>query len=141
MQENPHHLFIGNALWNYHNQREGWDKNRTYEEIAQIAIYYNRTHDEVLDSMNLVTPKFKVGGHGTSQRTVTENKKVSNSEIAKASAAVEANDRAMFLANKLQDYYRNTNFSGGAALSIFNAMEGIFGKTGQINQIGSLLKT
>jgi hypothetical protein len=141
MKENPHHLFIGNALWNHHNQREGWDKNRTYEEIAQIAIYYNRTHDEVLDSMNLMTPKFKVGGHGTSQRTVTENRKVSNSEVAKANAAVEANDRAMFLANKLQDYYRNTNFSGGAALSIFNAMEGIFGETGQINQIGSLLKT
>jgi len=141
MKENPHHLFIGNALWNYHNEREGWDKNRTYEEIAQIAIYYNRTHDEVLDSMNLMTPKFKVGGHGTSQRTVTENRKISNSEIAKANAAVEANDRAMFLANKLQDYYRNTNFSGGVALSIFNAMEGIFGETGQINQIGSLLKT
>ena len=140
MKENPQHLFIGNALWNHHNEREGWNKNRTYEEIAQIAIYYNKTHDEVLDSMNLMTPKFKVGGHGTSQRTVTENRELTTSEITKAGAAIYANDRAIDLANKLQEHYRSTGLTG-ASLSIFNALEGIFGKTGQIAQLSTLLGT
>ena len=140
MKENPHHLFIGNALWNHHNEREGWNKNRTYEEIAQIAIYYNKTHDEILDSMNIMTPKFKVGGHGTSQRTVTENRKLTTTEITKASAALEANDRAIDLANKLQEKYKSAGLTG-MSLSIFNALEGIFGKTGQIAQLGSLLGT
>ena len=140
MKENPHHLFIGNALWNHHNEREGWNKNRTYEEIAQIAIYYNKTHDEILDAMNIMTPKFKVGGHGTSQRTVTENRKLTTTEITKASAALEANDRAIDLANKLQEKYKSAGLTG-MSLSIFNALEGIFGKTGQIAQLGSLLGT
>ena len=140
MKENPHHLFIGNALWNHKNEREGWNKNRTYEEIAQIAIYYNKTHEEVLDSMNIMTPKFRVGGHGTSQRTVTENAKVTTSEISKASAALSANSRLISIADRLQKLYEDTQLTG-VSLSMFNAIEGIFGKGGQIEQIGTLLSS
>lgn len=138
MKENPHHLFIGNALWNMQNEREGWGRNRTYDEIAQIAIFYNKTHDEVIDSMNHLSKKFEVGGQKTSQRTVTEFAKVTQSERSKATAAIDANDRVQYLADSLISAYEDLGLSGGS-LNIFNALEGIFGKTGQIKQVGMLL--
>ena len=138
MKENPDMLFTANALWNYQNDRKGWGKIKTFEELAQIGIYYNKSHDEMIANMNMMVPKFSVGGQGTTQRTVTENTPITTSEKSKSEAALAANNRLQDLGGRLLDAYDKSDMTG-LTLSLFNIVEGVFGTTGQLTQISDMI--
>ena len=140
MDNQPHYLFTANALWNFQNDVKGWEKHKTFEEISQIAIYYNKTHDEMLDAMHLMAKKFTVGGNmeGTTQRTVLPNRQITGSEQSKAMAAMDANTRLQKIGDRLLKAYETVGMSG-LSLNLFNLSEGLFGKTGQLNQLQNLL--
>ena len=138
MKENPDMLFTANVLWNYQNDRKGWGKIKTFEELAQIAIRYNKSHDEMIANMNMMVPKFSVTGQGTTQRTVTENAPITTSEKSKSEAALAANDRLQDLGGRLLDAYDKSDMTG-LTLSLFNIVEGVFGTTGQVGQISDMI--
>ena len=138
MKENPDMLFTANVLWNYQNDRKGWGKIKTFEELAQIAIRYNKSHEEMIANMNMMVPKFSVSGQGTTQRTITENTSITQSEKSKSEAALAANDRLQDLGGRLLKAYDQSGMTG-LTLSLFNIVEGVFGTSGQLTQISDMI--
>ena len=129
-----HVAVIGNIMWNHQNKTGGITSSTIRdEEIAQAQLYYGLSNQQLLESVNIMMPKYKVIDHGET-REVVRMAGPTRTEISAAGQGLEAQLRLNYIAKDLLKEIDLQNKTG-LALGVDQLLWGLYGQFQQFKGV------
>jgi len=139
MKANPWKALIGQQLFDHEYSGDRLSIDEAFGQISEIAIHYNLTPEDVRNVMWMMAKKYTVKPVGNSQEAILQlPQKAEKSDIQKARYIVDASNKTMNTVNELLRLYEKAPRTGFATWSNVK-LNGLFSRTGQLQQIGQMI--
>tara|TARA_Y100000310_G_scaffold221149_1_gene222692 strand:+ start:2050 stop:4491 length:2442 start_codon:yes stop_codon:yes gene_type:complete len=139
MKANPWKALIGQQLFDHEYSGDRLSIDEAFGQISEIAIHYNLTPEDVRNVMWMMAKKYTVKPVGNSQEAILQlPQKAEKSDIQKARYIVDASNKTMNTVNELLRLYEKAPRTGFATWSN-KTLNGLFSRTGQLNQITGMI--